>query len=77
MLKLKYKVIKTNKMSLLKYVEFQPIDHLDGPIPVEHTSCDDFSLDDVIDEASLEKFWDQVVEDIHKDPEWFNFDSEE
>lgn len=73
MLKYKYKVIKTNTMSLLKYVEFQPIDHLSDPIPEEHTSADDFSLDDQIDEESLEKFWDQVVKDIHQDPEWFKF----
>lgn len=32
-----------------------------------------FTLDEQIDEESLEKFWDQVVEDIHSDPEWYNF----
>lgn len=60
-------------MSFLKYVEFQPIDHLSDPIPDDHTSFDDISLDEQIDETSLEKFWDQVVEDIHHDPEWYNF----
>ena len=31
------------------------------------------SLDDQIDENSLEQFWEKIVEDIHSDPEWFNF----
>jgi len=62
-------------MSLLNYLEFQPIDRL-NEIPDAHKSQDDISLDEQIDEASLEKFWDQVVSDIHEDPEWFSFDSE-
>lgn len=32
-----------------------------------------FNLDDQIDENSLEQFWEKVVEDIHSDPEWYNF----
>ena len=62
-------------MSLLNYLEFQPIDRL-NEIPDTHKSQDDISLDEQIDEASLEKFWDQVVSDIHEDPEWFSFDNE-
>lgn len=60
-------------MSLIKYVEFQPIDHLSDPIPDNHTNFDDINLNEQIDEKSLEKFWDEVIEDIHKDPEWYSF----
>lgn len=62
-------------MSLLNFLEFQPIDQ-SSSIPDKHQSTDDISLDDPVDEASLEQFWDQVVRDIHEDPEWFSFDNE-
>lgn len=62
-------------MSLLNYLEFQQIDRL-NEIPDAHKSQDDIALDEPVDEASLEKFWNQVVSDIHEDPEWFSFDNE-
>jgi hypothetical protein len=62
-------------MSLLDYLEFQPIDHL-SDITDAHQPSDDILLDEPVDEASLEKFWEQVVQDIHEDPEWFSFDNE-
>lgn len=33
------------------------------------------NLKEPVDEDSLESFWNQVEEDIHSDPEWFNFSS--
>lgn len=30
-------------------------------------------LDEDVSEQQLDKFWDEVVEDIHKDPTWFDF----
>ena len=32
-----------------------------------------FSLDEQLDEDSLELYWEKVVNDIHADPEWYNF----
>lgn len=63
-------------MSLLNYLQFQQIDQSVDDIPVEHRPQDDISLDDPVDESSLEGYWDQVVQDIHKDPEWFSFDND-
>lgn len=63
-------------MSLLNYLQFQEIDQSLDDIPAEHRTQDDISLDEPIDENSLEGFWNQVVEDIHSDPEWFSFDNE-
>jgi hypothetical protein len=63
-------------MSLLNFLQFQKIDQSNDDISEDHLVQDDISLDDPIDEASLEQFWDQVVEDIHEDPEWFSFDNE-
>jgi hypothetical protein len=60
-------------MSLLNYLEFQEIDSSPDDISDAHRPQDDIVLDEQIDEGSLEKFWDEVVEDIHEDPEWFTF----
>jgi len=74
MLKYKYKVIKT-KMSLLNFLQFQPIDSSSDSdeILAAHQLCQDIDLNEQIDEPELEAFWDKVVQDIHDDPEWFNF----
>jgi hypothetical protein len=37
---------------------------------------DDIVLSEQLDEGSLERFWDKVVQDIHHDPEWFTFADE-
>lgn len=61
-------------MSLLNYLQFQKIDQSSSDeIPAEHCPQDDIALDEPVDEASLEDFWEQVVQDIHEDPEWCNF----
>jgi len=60
-------------MSLLNYLQFQKIDELSDDIPDEHCPQDDIVLEEQLDEGSLEHFWEQVVEDIHTDPEWFTF----
>jgi len=63
-------------MSLLKYLQFQKIDSSSDDIPEEHLPQDDINLKEPVDETSLEQYWNQVVDDIHGDPEWFNFDKE-
>lgn len=60
-------------MSLLNHLQFQEIDSSFDDIPDEHSLQDDIILDDQFDEDSLEHYWDQVVNDIHDDPEWFTF----
>jgi len=60
-------------MSLLNYLEFQEIDESPDDIPDDHRPQDDIVLDEQLDEGSLESFWEQVVQDIHEDPEWFTF----
>lgn len=61
-------------MSYLNHLIFQPIDRF-SEVPDSHSSSDNIDLDDPVDDASLEKFWDQVVDDIHQDPEWFTFEN--
>lgn len=63
-------------MSLLNYLQFQEIDASADDIPKQHRQQDDILLDEPFDENSLENFWEQVVKDIHEDPEWFTFADE-
>ena len=61
-------------MSLLNYLQTQKIDDFADELRDNRLLDDRIDLDDKIDEASLEKFWDRVVADIHEDPEWSTFD---
>lgn len=65
-------------MSLLNYLQFQPIDPDSDKdeINEDHQLHQEIDLKDDIDEANLEDFWNKVVADIHNDPEWFNFSDE-
>jgi hypothetical protein len=63
-------------MTLLNYLQFQEIDSSTDDIADTHRMQDDIMLDEQVDEDSLEKFWDQVVDDIHHDPDWFTFADE-
>jgi len=63
-------------MSLLNYLQFQPIDSSDDnstELPPEHRMSEKLDLKENIDENELDAFWDEVEKDIHNDPEWFNF----
>lgn len=62
-------------MSLLNYLQPQKIDDLADEFYDGRLVEDEIDLDDKIDEASLEMYWDKVVADIHEDPEWFSFDN--
>lgn len=61
-------------MSLLNYLQTQKIDDFADELRDNRLIDDRIDLDDKIDEASLERFWDSVVADIHEDPEWSTFD---
>lgn len=63
-------------MSLLNYLEFQEIDSSADDISDAHSQHDDIILTEQIDENSLDKYWESVVDDIHHDPEWFTFADE-
>ena len=61
-------------MSLFNYLQFQKIDESsDDVFDANRKQDESISLDEQIDENSLEQFWDKVVSDIHDDPEWFRF----
>ncbi|MEI6228634.1 MAG: hypothetical protein WCP11_01260 [Candidatus Saccharibacteria bacterium] len=62
-------------MSLLNYLQPQKIDDSADEFYDGCMVDDKIDLNDQIDEASLENFWDKVVKDIEDDPEWFTFDS--
>lgn len=60
-------------MTLLPFLRLQPIDDDD----VETPDIDDtITLKEEINEADLDAFWNQVMHDIHEDPDWFKFESE-
>ncbi len=61
-------------MSLLNYLQPQKIDEMSDEFYDGRMTDDQIELNEQIDEDSLEQFWDKVVDDIHKDPSWFNFD---
>lgn len=63
-------------MSELSYLEFQPIDASSDDISEQHRHQDEIVLSEDLDESLLEKYWEQVVDDIHQDPDWFTFDNE-
>ncbi len=63
-------------MSLLDSLQLQQIDDsTDDLSQARFLPDDDITLGDQIDEGALENYWEQVVDDIHKDPDWFSFDS--
>lgn len=63
-------------MSLLNHLAFQTIDSSIDDIPAEHRPEDDINLNEQIDDGSLESFWNEVVNDIREDPDWFKFADE-
>jgi len=63
-------------MSELNYLEFQPIDASSDDITEAHRHQDEIVLNNDIDEGNLESYWNTVVQDIHKDPDWFTFTDE-
>ena len=53
-------------MSLLNYLQFQPIDDATSDdISENHRAIDEIDLSDQIDEQSLEAFWNEVSSDLH------------
>ena len=64
-------------MSELNYLQFQPIDPSSDDVSNSSQQKDEnIALDEQIDEHSLESYWDDVVRDIHEDPDWFTFADE-
>lgn len=63
-------------MSLLNYLQLQEIDSDMDNSSDDRCQNDEISLNEPIDENSLESFWDKVDQDIQNDPEWFSFADE-
>jgi hypothetical protein len=64
-------------MPELNYLKFQPIDASSDDVTDNSQQQDeDIALDEPIDEHTLESYWDDVVRDIHDDPDWFTFADE-
>lgn len=61
-------------MSLLNHLQFQEIEASDEQVAFDQD--DEIRLSDRIDEEQLDAFWNHVVDDIHKDPSWFEFGEE-
>lgn len=66
-------------MSLLQFLQLQPVDPDDDDSPL-----DDYAHDETIvleeqpdEEEQLEAFWNHVSHDIETDPTWFQFDDSE
>lgn len=64
-------------MSLLQYLKLQPLEPDDdgtSSSPLDDYAQDDtISLDEDLDEQTLDQAWDTIVADIEKDPDWFHF----
>lgn len=69
MLMLEGKVKKTN-MSLLKFLQFQPIDPDSDrdEISPDHQIRQEINLNEDLDGDSLNASWDKIVRDMHEDP---------
>lgn len=66
-------------MSILNHLEFQPIDDdFSDSMPQEHQhdSDEDIELSDEVDESKLNNYLDEVIDDIHNDPDWVTLDDE-
>ncbi len=60
-------------MSLIDRLKLQDIED-DIEVSVSNTQSDgDISLVEPVDETKLEVFWDEVIQDVHKDPTWVDF----
>ncbi len=60
-------------MSFLNHLVFQPIDKYTDT-DVAHVQADNIDLNEPVDDASVENYLNQMVQDVREDPEWFNFD---
>ena len=64
-------------MSLLSHLDFQKIDDTDDDAPFSNGIQDEeIDLKEQLDEKELENYWEEVVEDLEKDPDWFTFADE-
>lgn len=66
---------------LRRTIHFNNIDPLgDGlreEIRAEQLEPEAMTLDPVVDADALNQQWSQIVDDLHDDPTWFNFNNEE
>lgn len=68
-------------MSILQYLQLQPVDPANDDD--DHTSdLDDYKKDETIslkediNPNALQQEWAEIVDDLEKDPTWFNFNND-
>ncbi len=61
-------------MSIFDHLQLQEIDDSSANKSGTSDPDDEIRLNEQLDENSLDAYWDKVVNDIHKDPQWFTFD---
>jgi hypothetical protein len=59
-------------MSLLNHLQLQPIDDAISGAPFIGDD-EEINLKEQIDERELENYWEEVSEDLERDPDWFTF----
>jgi len=62
-------------MSLLNHLQLQPIDDVANGMPFTGDD-EEINLKEQIDERELEDYWEEVAEDLERDPDWFTFADE-
>lgn len=60
-------------MRLFHKLQPQEIENEPDKLVRAKEMSESFDLKEPVDEESLEAFWNQVEEDIQKDPDWFKF----
>lgn len=60
-------------MQLFRKLQAETVDNESEKLIRARDMSEKFDLKEQVDEDSLDKFWNQVEEDIQKDPDWFKF----
>ena len=63
-------------MTLLHYLALQPVEDEDGSELDQFVHDEEITLEERPDQGELNEFWQHVSDDIHADPEWFQFADE-
>ncbi len=62
-------------MTQVTNLQLKQIDISDDNYSCARSASDNIILCEQDDDGTLEQFWNQVVDDVRKDPTWFTFDN--
>lgn len=62
-------------MAQITNLQLQQISIVDDDFSCEYVSPDGIILCEQADDGSIEQFWDNIVDDVRKDPTWLTFDN--